>query len=29
MIALADMPALLATLKAFDDLAKTHPLSIG
>ena len=29
MIALADMPALLATLKAFDELAKTHPLSIG
>ena len=29
MIALKDMPGLLATLKAFDDLAKTHPISIG
>ncbi len=29
MIALRDMPALLATLKAFDELAKAHPISIG
>lgn len=28
MIALKDMPGLLATLKAFDDLAKIHPVSI-
>ena len=28
MIALADMPELIATLMAFDRLAKTHPISI-
>lgn len=28
MIALKDMPAVLAILKAFDDLAKIHPVSI-
>ncbi len=28
MIALKDMPGVLATLKAFDDLAKIHPVSI-
>ncbi|MGE4527751.1 MAG: 3-deoxy-8-phosphooctulonate synthase [Rhodospirillaceae bacterium] len=29
MIALKDMPALIATLKAFDELAKIHPIRIG
>ncbi|WP_337995615.1 3-deoxy-8-phosphooctulonate synthase [Oleispirillum naphthae] len=29
MIALKDMPALIATLKAFDELAKAHPIRIG
>ncbi len=28
MIPLADMPALLSTLKAFDELAKAHPIRI-